>query len=77
MRPTVAQGDAERAAACGVQRRHVRREVDRLDLCTYRVVERGVLERRDLSEPVAAAASLPAGEQPVEQMMRRGVDDDA
>ena len=59
-----------------VERGHVRREIDGFYLGAYRVVERRVLARRDLSEPVAAPPALPAGEQPVEQMMRRGVDDD-
>ena len=43
----------------------------------HRGVQRLVLGRRDLAEPVGAAATVPAREQAVEQMMRRRVDHDA
>ena len=39
-------------------------------------VQRRVLGRRDLAEPVGAAPAVPAGEQAVEEMVRRRVHDD-
>ena len=43
----------------------------------HRGVQRGVLDGCDLAEPVGAAAAMTAGEQPVEQVVRRRVHDDA
>ncbi len=74
--PAVAQGESERAPLGGVEGGHVGREIDRLDLGPHCAVQRAVLERRDFSEPVPTPAALPAREQPVEEMMGRGVDDD-
>ena len=77
VRPTVAQRETEPATLRRVERGDVRGEIHRFDLRAHGVIERGVLEWGDLSEPVAGPAPLTTREQPVEQMMRRGVDDDA
>ena len=40
------------------------------------LVQRGVFDRRDLAEPVGTAPAVAAGEQTVEEMVRRRVHDD-
>jgi len=77
-RPAVAQRVRECASLPGVEAAGVRGELNlERERVAHRGVERGVLFGSNRAKPVAAASPpVPTREQPVEQIVRRSIDDD-